>query len=185
MIFNREWAMPSAWTFTIKPIRGLVERYVGDGIGWVDPFCGENSPAEITNDLNPLRKATHHLDALAFLSKVGENKFNGCLYDPPYSFTQAKECYDSFGKDLFVEHDNIPTMMDYWANCKKYAARSVKVGGVVICCGWNSNGFGKGNGFEMIEILLVAHGGSKNDTIVTVERKIQGGLFDVESLTKM
>lgn len=29
-----------------------------------------------------------------------------------------------------------------------------------------------GNGFEIIEILLVAHGGMHNDTIVTVERKL-------------
>ena len=32
-------------------------------------------------------------------------------------------------------------------------------------------GIGKNRGFEMIEILLVPHGGSKNDTIVTVEQK--------------
>jgi len=33
-------------------------------------------------------------------------------------------------------------------------------------------GIGKNRGFEMVEILLVPHGGSKNDTIVTVERKL-------------
>lgn len=33
-------------------------------------------------------------------------------------------------------------------------------------------GIGKKNGFEIIEILLVAHGGMHNDTIVTVERKL-------------
>ncbi len=43
--------MPSMHTFTIKPIRELVGRYVKDGKGWIDPFAGENSPAEITNDL--------------------------------------------------------------------------------------------------------------------------------------
>jgi hypothetical protein len=29
----------------------------------------------------------------------------------------------------------------------------------------------------MLELLLVAHGGAHNDTIVTVERKMQGDLF--------
>lgn len=29
----------------------------------------------------------------------------------------------------------------------------------------------KNRGFEIIEIMLVAHGGNHNDTIVTVERK--------------
>lgn len=32
-------------------------------------------------------------------------------------------------------------------------------------------GLGKNRGFKMTRILLVAHGGSKNDTIVTVEIK--------------
>lgn len=175
--FSRIWAMPSAWTFTIIPIRNLLARYVPDGTGWIDPFGGENSPAEFTNDLNPERPTKFHMDALQFLSETKSGTYNGCLFDPPYSLTQAKECYDSFGKDLFVEHDNIPTMMDYWANCKKYAARSIKTGGLAICFGWNTNGFGKGNGFEMIEILACPHGGSKNDTIVTVERKFRHELF--------
>ena len=50
-------------------------------------------------------------------------------------------------------------------------ARIIKPGGYAICCGWTSQGLGKNRGFEMIEILLVPHGGSKNDTIVTVEVK--------------
>ena len=42
-----------------------------------------------------------------------------------------------------------------------------------ITCSWNSGGIGKKHGFEMEEILLVAHGGWHNDTIVVVERKIK------------
>ena len=37
--------------------------------------------------------------------------------------------------------------------------------------GEEQGGIGKQYGFEIIEILLVAHGGWHNDTIVTVERK--------------
>ena len=58
---SKAWAMPSAWTFTIKPIAALLERYVGDGAGWVDPFAGDNSPAEIRNDHNPERNAQYNL----------------------------------------------------------------------------------------------------------------------------
>ncbi len=175
--FSRVWSMPSMHTFLIPPIAKLVYKYVGNGRGWIDPFAGENSPAEITNDLNPEKPTKFHLDALYFLLKQNDLTFNGILYDPPYSFTQAKECYDSFGKDLFVEHENVPTMMDYWANSKKIAARKIILGGIAICFGWNSNGFGKNNGFEMLEILLVVHGGSKNDTIITVEKKFREELF--------
>ena len=49
----------------------------------------------------------------------------------------------------------------------------VKTGGYCLSFGWNTNGVGKKRGFEIIEILIVAHGGSKNDTLCTVERKIQ------------
>ena len=51
--------------------------------------------------------------------------------------------------------------------------RIVNRGGIVISCGWNSGGIGKKYGFEILEILLVPHGGAHNDTIVTVERKIK------------
>jgi hypothetical protein len=43
-------------------------------------------------------------------------------------------------------------------------------GGKCITLAWNFQGTGKGLGFE-IRILLVAHGGNRNDTIVTVDRK--------------
>ena len=64
MELSRVWAMPSRWTFTIPPIRKLLDRYVGDGMMWIDPFAGENSPAEITNDINPDRPTTYHLHAI-------------------------------------------------------------------------------------------------------------------------
>ncbi len=174
---TRIWAMPSKWTFTIKPIKNLLQRYIKNGSNWVDPFAGENSPATITNDLNPDRPTKFHLDALEFLQQQENEIADGVLFDPPYSFTQAKECYDSFGKELFVEHDKKPTMMDYWSNCKNEIARIIKPCGIVISFGWNSNGMGIKRGFEIVEILIVPHGGDKNDTIITVERKL-AGLFD-------
>ena len=50
-------------------------------------------------------------------------------------------------------------------------SRITKSGGVALCFGWNSAGVGKTRGFDQIEILLVAHGGSKNDTICSAEIK--------------
>ena len=61
--------------------------------------------------------------------------------------------------------------MKYWADCKNEIARILKPGGKAICFGWSSMGLGKNRGFEMNRILLVPHGGSKNDTICTVEQK--------------
>ena len=63
------------------------------------------------------------------------------------------------------------TQSSYWGNMKKEISRILCEGGIVITCGWNSGGIGKTHGMEIEEILLVAHGGWHNDTIITVERK--------------
>jgi len=170
MIINRVWAMPNKWTFTIKPIAELVARYVGDGKGWIDPFAGENSPAEFTNDLNIDMPTEYHLDALEFLQQLDGEHCNGAIFDPPYSITQARDCYQGIGMDRLKIK---PTSMRYWAEVKNLLAKLTVLNGIVICCGWSSMGLGKNRGFTMVEVLLVPHGGSKNDTIVTVERKLQ------------
>jgi hypothetical protein len=69
------------------------------------------------------------------------------------------------------------TQSSFWGNLKKQIARVTKANGIVISFGWNTNGIGKTKGFEILEILTVAHGGQHNDTLCTVERKISG-LFD-------
>lgn len=164
---NRAWAMPSKHTFKIKPISELIKRYIGDGIGWIDPFAGENSPAEITNDLNPEKPTLYHNHAKEFASLI-QGEYDGCLFDPPYSLRQVKECYDSIGIKLFQEDTQ-----RFPQNVKEIIAKKIKTNGVVITFGWNSQGFGKNLGFKIKEILIVAHGRGHNDTIVTVETKIK------------
>ena len=171
MEIERKWAMPNKWTFTIKPIKELLWEEICPGFsmsddrdryidGWCDPFSGYNSWARIRNDINKDTDAQYHLDALSFLKRMDSNNFKGVLYDPPYSITQARQ----YGKKEF-------SSMKYWADCKNEIARIIKPGGKAICFGWNSMGLGKNRGFKMTRILLVAHGGSKNDTICTVETK--------------
>ena len=167
MRIERKWAMPNKWTFTIKPIRELLNEEIKGGI-YVDPFAGMNSPAQITNDLNPTTKSMYHLDALSFLTTLQTDSADGVLFDPPYSITQAAVCYQNYGKDkLKVNVAN----MGYWAACKNEVARIVKNTGKVISFGWSTNAIGLKRGFTMTRILIVAHGGSKNDTLVTVETK--------------
>lgn len=67
IIFNRVWAMPNAWTFSIRPIRELLDRYVtANGANWIDPFAGKFSPAGMTNDINPEMPTQYHMEALDF-----------------------------------------------------------------------------------------------------------------------
>ena len=173
MIINRVWAMPSKWTFTIKPIAELLARYVGDGRGWIDPFAGESGLAEITNDLNPNKVATCHMDALEFLHRLPDSTYKGVLFDPPYSPRQVSECYQSIGIKVTTQD----TQSRFWGDLKKEIARTIVNNGICITFGWNSNGIGKKLGFEIVEILLVPHGGWHNDTIVTVERKLQSAML--------
>lgn len=171
MKIERKWAMPNKWTFLIKPIRVLLEEEMGSGMflrgTWCDPFAGRHSPAQVTNDLNHAMPAKHHLEAHEFLRSQNNEQYDGVLFDPPYSQRQVSELYQSIGKEVLVEH----TRMSFWSEAKNEVVRIVKPGGKVICCGWNSMGLGKNRGFAMKRVLLVPHGGSRNDTIVTVEIK--------------
>ena len=166
LFIRRIWAMPNRLTFTIKPIKELIERYVTGVV--VDPFANSSKYGTITNDLNPEFKTDYNLDALTFLRKLDDGIADVVLFDPPYSISQAAECYKNYGKAKLEK--NVANM-GYWGDCKNEVARITKTGGVVVICGWSSNGIGINRNFKMIEILIVPHGGSKNDTIVTVERK--------------
>ncbi len=90
IIFNRVWAMPNAWTFSIGPIKELLSRYVGDGQGWIDPFAGKLSPAQYTNDHNPEMPTLYHMEASELAGHL-QGKYKGILFDPPYSFRQISE----------------------------------------------------------------------------------------------
>lgn len=163
--------MPNKWTFEIPPIRKLIYKYGGDFKGWIDPFAGLNSPAEIRNDINPDMPTEYHLHAKEFTNQLTD-QYNGCLFDPPYSTRQVKECYNNLGLDMsFEDSTKFPN------NIKRILASKIKIGGIIIYCGWNSIAFGKNLGFKKLEILLVCHGGQHNDTIITVEKKFQDKLF--------
>lgn len=69
-------------------------------------------------------------------------------------------------KELIIQEKTKGLWIDPFAN-----SRIVKKGGKVISFGWNSGGIGDSYGFCKTKILLVAHGGWHNDTIVTVEIK--------------
>lgn len=175
LVINRVWAMPSRYTFTIEPIRELVARWMalddwrgGPSMrGWIDPFAGWHSPAEFTNDLNPAAPTQEHVDAEEFVRRF--DSIYGILFDPPYSPRQIAECYKQVGRKVGMEETQNATL---YARVKNAANERMPYGALAICCGWNSTGFGESRGFQLLEVLMVPHGGAHNDTIVTVERKV-------------
>lgn len=170
---TRVWAMPSAETFSIRPIARLLDRYLQPGAVILDPFARNSLRATHTNDLNPATEALWHLPAEEFIglmtNLLGPQSVDVLLFDPPYSPRQISEAYQSVGRTVSMETTQNARL---YAKVRELAHPLIRMGGHVISCGWNSTGMGKGRGYELLEVLLVAHGGGHNDTIVTVERKV-------------
>jgi len=160
--------MPNSNTFDIRCINRLIHKYFKPEFKSIDPFANKNKIAKITNDIDTQFNTTFNLDALDFLKQFTDNSVDFVLYDPPYSTRQISECYKKFGLSVNME----TTSAIFWTKLKTEISRICKPDSIVISFGWNSGGIGKNNGFEQIEILLVAHGGIHNDTICTVERKL-------------
>jgi len=157
----------------MPPVAKIFAKYYTGG-EWADPFCGYNSPAKHTNDLNPNIPADSHIDALEYLEGIVGNSLDGVLYDRPYSSAQANQMYDSIGADK--AHNNT-----WLTSIRTEIARIIKPGGRCITFFWNTQGIGKKLGFEIEHIYIINHGDFRNDTLVTVERKVQttleGDLF--------
>lgn len=164
--------MPSADTFTIHPIAQFIDRHLSGHS--VDPFARNSKLADVTNDLNPNTSAQFHQDAIEFLSQQadGGGKFNSALIDPPYSPRQVAECYQSAGLAATMADTQNARL---YADIRRELERLIVPGGVVLWFGWNSTGMGRA--WELLEILIVCHGGAHNDTICTAHRK-PFGIFD-------
>ena len=120
-----------------------------------------------TNDLDPSIPSKCHMDAYDFLTTIDDSVCDMVLFDPPYSPCQVSECYKKFDRTVNIK----TTQSSYWSNMKKEIRRITKMDGIVISCAWNSGGVGTKD-FEIVEILLCPHGGWHNDTIVTVEKRV-------------
>lgn len=173
--FSREFATPNSETFSLPPVARLLDKWL-DGCGViVDPFARNSKRATVTNDLNPGTSAQFHMLAEEF---VEQQQFNAdaVLFDPPYSPRQIAEVYQQIGRKCGTEETQNARL---YKRVKDGLDGMLKQDGIAICCGWNSMGFGLKRGYEMLEILIVPHGGAHNDTIVTVERKnVVSTLFD-------
>lgn len=169
---RRVWAMPNPCTFDIPPIRALVKKHLYQSKVSVDPFARNKRWATYTNDLNPETAAEWHMEAKEFLEYLRVNYVQADvgLFEPPYNVSQAKQVYQSIGLETMPA-----AIASSWKAERDALCELIKISGIVISCNWNSNGMGIGRGFEIQEILIVAHGREHNDTICTVERKVDNG----------
>ena len=154
MKISRAWAMPNENTFSIKPIKELIQKYVSMYCAEqiiVDPFS-RNSPfrsVSITNDINEAFEADYHMDALDFLKEMKEADL--ILFDPPYSPRQVSECYKNAGVSVNMQ----TTQASFWSNIKKEISRITLPGGHCITFGWNSGGVGQNMVLILLRFLLL------------------------------
>ena len=162
--------MPNKDTFNIPEIGNIVKRYLRDSRVSVDPFARNKKWATYTNDLNPKTSAEYHMDVLDFLLLLVEREVQADLviFDPPYSPTQLKRAYEDIGRTM---NGQDAWRTSGWGKEKDVIDNLLTIGGIVICLGWDSSGMGVKRGYEFVEGLMCYHGGGRNDTIVTIERK--------------
>ncbi len=146
MQVKRVFQMPTHQTFQMKEVKKLLNSERNAGVE-LDPF-----------------PYPYEQDALKLLKEVKDESIDFGLYDPPYSQKQLFEMYDGLGVNL-QSNANYFKLIDVEWN------RVITPGGKVIKFGWNSKRISKG--FEITRILIINHGGAHNDTIVTVQTKLQ------------
>ena len=158
--------MPNRHTFSIPPIAEFVWRYLTVARVSIDPFCGEKRWSTHCNDLE-----RDKVDAGTFLRILaGKNvKADLLIFDPPYSPRQISECYKSVGYEVGMEETQNGAL---YKRVRDAAMPLLTQDAIVLSFGWNSAGMGKGRGFEIIELLMVAHGGGHNDTICVAEKRL-------------
>ena len=160
--------MPSADTFTVRPIGAFVQKYLADSQVSIDPFARNNLWATYRNDINPQTVAQWHMDAEEFLKLMSGQHAGSvdlAILDPPYSPRQVSESYRAAGLEVRQADTQNAAL---YKRVKAALLPLLAPRATVLSFGWNSAGMGKG--FTPIEYLLVGHGGAHNDTICVAER---------------
>ncbi len=178
-------------------VRKLIDRYVRKSIvkgyqsPWlVDPFARESLSSKhgdyrhlsISNDLNPSMPTDYHMEANDFLEAVANDGTITCqllLFDPPYTLRMLK---DHYVDEHFPIGGMIPLWQtqNMWGKGKDAINNVCPVGAYAISFGYHTHGMGRHRGWEKEEILILEQAGSPDryDVLVTVEKKVQGTLFD-------
>jgi hypothetical protein len=131
----------------------------------IDPFARNCDWAQpYTNDLNPDTGANDHLDAEEYLDRIREQGISFVLgiLDPPFSNRQAGEIYGT--PNLYASDSAKMTRVG------RKLGDLIEPGGYIIKCGYNSNPIHPS--FECIEIRMVYHGGTANDTVFSVWQNV-------------
>lgn len=129
----------------------------------IDPFARNCKWGTIRNDMDDSIKTVHyHLESLDFMKLMKTNSAKMVLFDPPFSKSQSKK-YSVGDTNLYCTGDGrIGKLM-------KEIERVLKPGGILLKLGYNSSKPSKN--FDLLEIIVVNFGGTRNDVIVSIWKK--------------
>jgi len=163
--FEYIYQPPKRFTFEQPKLRLWVEKWCKGKV--LNLFAGKTklNVNEFRVDSNKEMIADYYGDALEFL-KITNLKFDTIILDPPYSFRKSYEKYK--GHYIGSKYTII----------KKAIIRVLNDGARVITFGYNSQGMSRQLGFKKIAICLVCHNGDHNDTVCTVENKMNKELLN-------
>ncbi len=161
------------WSIYEKVYRKYTDKLRRAGIEGIsyDLFARDCLWADVTNDINPNTKANINLDAELFIKKTKSNVANLILFDPPFSDRQANDKYSS--SNLYSsDSGKISRITNEFC-------RVLKPGGYVIKLGYNST---KIKHLEIVEIIMINFGASRNDVIITIQKKCNYNLLDYNNV---
>ena len=163
--------MPSVNTFTMPKLRkwvlGMCQGKVLNVFGGKTKLSRfYNKGKIIHNDLNPDIDSDTHYNAMEIDYFFPRSSFDTAILDPPYTMYQAVHSYDGYRcQDI--------------TRVRNAVDKLVRSGGIVISLGYNSTGMSHRRGYKKSALLIVNSGGSHNDTMVLVEKKVRKSLTEV------
>ena len=158
------WAMPSRWTFQIKPIGEWIRKFWTPEMVSVDPFAGTSELATYHQDMG-----RGGIDAEEWATQLADKEIKADLifWDPPYSPRQISECYKGLGLKATGKDTQNAAL---YSRVRKPLLRMTTPATIILTFGWSTAGFNKE--WEPFDILIVRHGGAHNDTICTAHRYV-------------
>jgi len=159
---------PKKWTFEQKKLKKYIEGWCKGKV--LNLFAGkirlnvDEFRVDSNNDFQP----DYNGDALDFI-KTTKLRFDTVVLDPPYSLRKSYEKYNGH------------YMGSNWTKIRRALPRILNDEAIVISLGYNSQGMSRTLGFKKIAICLVCHNGDHNDTVVTVEKKVNKNVGDFAS----
>jgi len=166
-IYLEYWfEMPNRWTFEMPKLRAFVGKYIPYGGDVLIPFAGRyrfpnrlDGSSFYYNDLNPKIKAGTNMEAYLLKDHYPARMFDCIIADPPYSHYQGTIRYDGHQLQSITR----------WRETADFL---LKKGGTYIELGFNSTGL-RQEIAEKIALGICCMGGSHNDILIIVQKKIR------------